>query len=127
MNMYPSARELLDAVADFLDTEVMAAVPTDLAHKVRVAANLARMVGRESDQADSSLLAERTRLVELLGHSGSANELRAEAKELRTELAAKLRSENDTELERDAWQVAAAVVRDELAVVKPGYDSWEGK
>jgi hypothetical protein len=120
MNMYPSARELLDAVADFLDDEVMAAVPSDLAHKVRVAANLARIVGRESDLAGEGVAAERSRLAALLGHSASLEDLRAE-------LATRLRGEENPELDRAAWQVAVEALRDELAVVKPGHDSWEGK
>ncbi len=120
MNMYPSASQLLDAVADFLEAEVMAAVPGDVAHKVRVAANLARIVGRETDLAAAARSAEQSRLTALLGHAGEVEDLRAE-------LAEKLRSCDDPDFERSAWLTMVAVVRDELGVVKPGHDEWEGR
>jgi hypothetical protein len=119
MNLYPSAADLLRAVADLLDDEVMPAVPAELAHKVRVASNLARIVGRECELSAPAAEAERRALAGLLGHEG-------ELAELRSELSARLRH-GDLTLERDAWQVAVEVTRQELAVVKPGHDRWEGK
>lgn len=119
MNLYPNATDLLQAIADLLDGEVLPAVPAELAHKVRVAANLARIVGREIELAGPAGESERQGLVSLLGHDGPLTELRAE-------LSARLR-EGDPALEREAWRLAVEVTRDELAVVKPGHDRWEGQ
>ncbi len=119
MNLYPNAAELLRAVAALLDDEVMPAVPAELAHKVRVASNVARIVGRECELAEPAANAERLALAGLLGHDGPLAELRSE-------LSARLRH-GDPALEHEAWRVAVEVTRQELAVVKPGHDRWEGK
>ena len=48
MQFLPDAPELLAAIATLLDEKVLAAVPADLQHQVRVAGHLAALVEREA-------------------------------------------------------------------------------
>ncbi len=120
MQYRPTTAELLAAVADLLETDVLAAVPADLQHKVRVAANLARVLEREARLEADSLAHERELLTELLGHAGPVDDLR-------DELARRLRAGSDETFERAAWTALVAVARDDLAIAKPGHDQWEGE
>jgi len=116
----PTASELLITIADLLDDEVLAAVPPHLQHKVRVAGNLCRILDREWRLSPAATAKEQSLWAELLGHDG-------DVLALRTELAARLRSgEVDADLERRAWAAIVDVTRDDLAIAKPGHDTWEG-
>ena len=42
-------------------------------------------------------------------------------------LAARLRAGDDPGLEALAWPALVEVARQDVAVVKPGHDSWEGE
>jgi hypothetical protein len=116
----PSAAELLDTIGNLLDDEVMSSVPGALKHQVRVASNLSRILQREAVLSPGAWERERERLVELLGHEGEVTDLSAE-------LAGRLRTGDDLSFERDAWETLVAVARDDLAIAKPGHDSWEGE
>jgi Domain of unknown function (DUF6285) len=116
----PTTAELLGAIADLLDDEVLPAVPAAVQHKVRVAGNLARILQREAVLGPRALERERHLLEDLLGPVGELDELRAE-------LASRLRAGEQESFERDAWQTLLAVARDDLAIVKPGHDSWESE
>jgi hypothetical protein len=115
----PTAGELLATIADLLDQELLPALPPDLQHKARVAANLARILEREQRLGPEGESRERALLSELLGHD-------ADALTLNTELVATLRAGADPDFERAAWEVLVAVGRDDLAIAKPGHDGWEG-
>jgi hypothetical protein len=116
----PTASELLSTLGDLLDDELLPALPVELQHKARVAANLARILERENELAPASLRRERELLAGLLGHDGEVGELAAE-------LASRLRAGGDAEFEAAAWEVLVAVGRDDLAIAKPGHDAWEGE
>jgi hypothetical protein len=116
----PTASELLITIADLLDTEVLPALPPELQHKARVAANLARIIEREERLAPDAAGRERELLVDLLGRSGQLPELRAD-------LASRLRAGTDPVFEVAAWDVLVAIARDDLAIAKPVYDGWEGQ
>jgi hypothetical protein len=58
-------------------------------------------------------------LAGVLGHDGDRVELSAE-------LTGRLRSSSDADLDRRAWEAIVAIVRDDLAIAKPGHDGWEG-
>ena len=63
---------------------------------------------------------EQVALGRLLGRIGTGAELRAE-------LVRRLDSnEVDPAFEAAAWETLVALTRDELAIVKPGHDRWEG-
>jgi Domain of unknown function (DUF6285) len=116
----PTPEELLGVIADLLDTEVLAAVPAAVQHKVRVAGNLARILQREAVLGPPALERERDLIEDLLGHAGDLDELRAE-------LTSRLRSGEQPSFEGNAWRTLVAVARQDLAIAKPGHDSWEGE
>ena len=123
MQYRPDATELLADVAALLDDEVLGAVSGPLQHRVRVAANLVRIVEREVCVGAVNDADERARLVELLGPSDS------DLIELRRQLA--LRLDDPTPL-KAGMSVAIhtallATLRADLAISKPGYDAWDGE
>jgi hypothetical protein len=116
----PTAAELLRSIADLLDEEVLSSTPPALQHQVRVAGNLARILEREALKSAAARSREAQRLADLLGHQGDATDLSAE-------LAGRLRTGDDPAFERDAWRALVAIARDDLAIAKPGHDSWDGE
>ncbi|MFE7744123.1 DUF6285 domain-containing protein [Nocardia sp. NPDC057455] len=97
MQNRPSAAELLESLAELLEQTLLPALPAGLQHKARVGANLARIVRREIEAGPAA--AERER--ELLDAV----------------------AEDDERL----WEALVAVVRADLAIAKPGYDTWAGE
>ncbi len=122
MQYRPDADELLDAVAALLEGEVIAAVPPHLQHQVRVAANLCRILQRETLGASGADAEERARLAHLLGHDGDLVGLRAE-------LAARLDDPAplDDDTDRAVRAALLATLRADLAIAKPGYDDLRGE
>lgn len=114
MKYRPDDAELLDAIAGLLESRVLAAVPPELQHQVRVAANLARILERAQRAEPAAHRRERERLAGLVGHDGEVADLRAELDRRIGELD-----------ERQVWEALVAIARDDLAVSKPGYDAWE--
>jgi hypothetical protein len=114
----PAAPELLAAIARLLDDHVLAAVPPHLQHQVRVAANLAGIVERELRLAPVNDARERDLITELLGEH---------VDDPAAALAARLRDNDDAEFEARAWTALVEIARGDLAVAKPGHDSWEGE
>lgn len=118
MKYRPDDAELLAAIAELLEDQVLAAVPPALQHQVRVAANLARIM--ERGQALEPAAAERARQA-LAGLVGGDGDLAALTGRLDARIAA-------GDFDRPAvWDALVAICRDDLAVAKPGYDSWEGE
>jgi Domain of unknown function (DUF6285) len=119
----PDATELLADVAALLDDEVLGAVSGPLQHRVRVAANLVRIVEREVRSGAANDAAERARLVELLGPSDG------DLVELRRRLAARLDDPAPLEagLSAAIHTALLATVRADLAISKPAYDAWDGE
>jgi hypothetical protein len=115
------ATELLDDIASLLEGEVLSAVSGPLQHRVRVAANLARIVQRELELGPAGAAAERQRLGALVGDTNG------DLAELRARLAARLRDPAPlTADEQHAiYDALVATVRADLAISKPGYDSLE--
>ncbi len=118
MQFPPDAAALLDAVGRLLDEQVMGAVPPHLQHPVRVASHLVRLVEREVALAPANAARERELLGELLG-DGDPDPQAA--------LATRLRRSDDDELDRVAWAALVEITRRDLAIAKPGHDSWEGE
>jgi Domain of unknown function (DUF6285) len=104
----PSAPELLEAVREFLDTEVVPSVEGRLQFHARVAANVVAMVVRELDLGPR-LEADHAARLAGLG-------VRDEA-----ELAEAIRSGALDGRRDEVRAVVAATVADKLAVAHPGY------
>ena len=120
MQYVPTSSNLLLTMAALLDDELLPALPPSLQHKARVAANLCRILERQGELEPAAMQREHDRLVAVLGHDGDRVELSAE-------LARKLRTSSDADFDRAAWEAIVAILRDDLAIAKPGHDSWEGK
>jgi hypothetical protein len=116
----PDDAELLAAIAVLLEEEVMPAVPPALQHQVRVAANLVRILERQQALQPPAAERERGLLSNLLGRDG-------EARQLRAQLDHRI-SQGDPSLDdHEVWEALVAIARDDVAVAKPGYDSWPGE
>lgn len=115
----PSLGELLDAIAELLDDEILPQLDGGSRHKVRVAANLCRIMGREVELGAALDARERELLVDLLDHDGGES-----TAELSAMLAERLHRGDDT-LARAAHGALVEIVRGKLAVAKPGHDAFD--
>ena len=118
MQFPPAAPELLAAIGRLLDEQVLAAVPAHLQHQVRVAGNLAGILERELRLGPANAARERELIAGLLG---------SDVDDPTAALAARLRGIDDPAFEAEAWAVLVEVARGDLAVAKPGHDSWDGE
>jgi hypothetical protein len=116
----PDAGRLLQAIADTLENQVLADAEPSVQHQVRVAANLCRILQREVSLGAGADREARQQLAPLLGHDG-------DSLELWRELAGRLETSPDGGQEDNPAVHAAllAIVRDKLAVAKPGYDRYD--
>jgi hypothetical protein len=116
----PTAAELLDAVAQLLEDEILGAVAGPLQHRVRVAAHLTRMVQREFTHAAPADTDERERLAQILA------EPEADLPTLRAHLAERLADPEPIgpALNRGIYTALLATAHADLAICKPGYDRW---
>jgi len=104
----PSARELLDAVREWIDSEVIPATDGRLRFHARVASNVLGMVEREIDLGPAQEAAHRVRLAGL----GVADDV---------ELAAAIRRGDFADRHDELLEVLEAAVVDKLRVANPGY------
>jgi hypothetical protein len=109
----PSATELLDAVREFLETDVLAITDGRVRFHVRVAANVLAMVAREIVLGPDQAAAHRLRLAGL----GVASD---------AEFAAAIRSGALDWRSDEVRAVVRATVTDKLAVAHPLYLRHEG-
>jgi len=110
----PSAEQLVVAVREFLERDVMGATEGRVNFHTRVAVNVLNIVARELELGRGFAAEERARAAALLGHDG-------DARALERELAAAIRS---GALDDRADQVRAhvrATVREKLLIANPGY------
>jgi hypothetical protein len=117
----PTAAELLATIGDYLDGEVLPNVNGTLRYHTLVAANLVKMLQRESERYPAAASAEVARLQALLGSD------EPDLGELNRVLHERLLSAEDlgAEFEAACWDALHASVRDKLAINKPGYDSYD--
>jgi len=127
MSSPPNADELLEAIGELLETDVMPAVPGDLQHRVRVAANLVQILRREWRLGPEQDALEHAALRDLVGPDRSTADM--STGELLAALDGLLKEDAATPADIDvqAWHVLVAVVQGELAIVKPGHDQWQGE
>jgi hypothetical protein len=74
----PAAPDLLDAVREFMERDLLPAVSGDLRFQCRVAINVLGIVMREVELSPAQREAERQRLIRLLGKPGSVEQLNRE-------------------------------------------------
>ena len=90
----PTVQELLTAVREFLETDVMPNLDARRSFHARVAANVLGIVGRELEREEDTLLAEWTRIAALLGADATPPArlaaLRAGVRELTARLAERI-------------------------------------
>jgi hypothetical protein len=125
----PTASELLETIARFLDDELLSALEGGLQYRVRVASNLVKILEREVRLGPEALERECARLsgvlqIEVLhldvAALGATGEQRV--RELNRRLVERLQAPGeDDELERRAWSALMAIARDKLAIARPGY------
>ena len=125
MQPRPTAEEILRDVAALLEDVLVPALSGPAQHQARVAASLIGIVHREVQFASANDAAEREAWIGLLGASAPAH---ADLVTLRRQAANSLRSGLADAPEADAavWPVLLRATRADLAVVKPGHDSWDG-
>jgi hypothetical protein len=113
----PESADLLGAIAKLLNDKVLAVVPGDLQHQVRVAGHLAALLEREARLGPAAAAHERELLTALLG---------VDTADPNAAVADRIRTGDDPEFERQAWAALVEITRADLAIAKPGHDVWEG-
>ena len=117
----PTASELQKAIADLLETELLAATQGGLQHQVRVAGNLCRILEREALLGAAQHARELELLASVLGEPRGDRDALA----LSEALVQRLDAGGDGALERRAWPALVEIVRGKLAIAKPGHDAWD--
>jgi hypothetical protein len=112
----PTAAELLEAVREFVERDVMGAdeLPARVAFHARVAVNALAIVERELTLGPELDAAERRRLADLLGHDGALDDLTAE-------LSRRIRDGSLDDRRDVVVEHLRASVQAKLAVAHPGY------
>ena len=123
MQPRPTASELLATVAQVLDDEIVPALSGPAQHHARVAASLVGIVERELRLAPAAAEREHELTAGLLGDALPADgDLRHARAELARLLLAGLADGDDGTV----WSALMESVRDDLAISKPGHDTWDG-
>ncbi len=123
----PTSVELLEAAADFVESELVPAIQGARQFQARVVANVMRIVAREIQLEDPLVRSEVKLLAHLLGydapHLHSLDELRAAAVSMGDELTAKIRAgEADDGARRgEVLAVVRQSVEDKLRIANPRY------
>jgi len=110
----PTASELVTAVREFLEHDVLAATDGRVQFHTRVAVNVLNIVARELDQAEALAAGERRRAASVLGHDGDVRALEAE-------LATAIRSGTLDDRLAQVREHVRATVREKLLIANPGY------
>jgi len=110
----PTAVELVQAVREFLEHDVMAATEGRVQFHTRVAVNALGMIERELTDGEAFSDAERARAAALLGHDD-------DVRILERELAARIRDASLDDRIDAVREHVRATVREKLLVTNPGY------
>ena len=111
----PTAAELVAAVREFLETDVMTSTEGRVQFHTRVAVNALGMIERELVAGPALAAAERARAVALLGHDD------ADLRQLERELAARIRDGSLDDRLDAVREHVRATVREKLLVANPRY------
>jgi hypothetical protein len=110
----PTATELVAAVREFLERDVMPATDGRVQFHTRVAVNMLGIIERELTLSPDLEPAEVTRAAALLGHDG-------EARALERELAVAIRGGSLDDRLGDVRAHVRATVREKLLIANPAY------
>ncbi len=110
----PTAAELLQAVREFLERDVMGTTEGRVQFHTRVAVNALGMIERELTDGPAFAAAERERAAALLGHDD-------DPRLLERELAARIRDGSLDDRLDAVREHVRATVREKLLVANPGY------
>jgi hypothetical protein len=110
----PNAAELVAAVREFLERDVMAATDGRVQFHTRVAVNVLNVVERELQLGPELEPGERARAAALLGHDGDANALERE-------LATAIRSGALDDRLDEVRAHVRTTVREKLLIANPAY------
>ena len=110
----PNAAELVTAVREFLERDVMTATDGRVQFHTRVAVNVLNTIERELQLGPDLESAERARATALLGHDGDVDGLERE-------LATAIRSGALDDRLDDVRTHVRATVREKLLIANPGY------
>ena len=110
----PTAAELVAAVREFLEIDVMGATEGRVQFHTRVAVNALGMIERELVEGPAFADAERARAAALLGHDG-------DVRTLERELAAAIRDGSVDDRLDAVREHVRATVREKLLIANPGY------
>jgi hypothetical protein len=110
----PNTAELVAAVREFLERDVMAATDGRVQFHTRVAVNVLNVVERELELGPELESAERARAAALLGHDG-------DAAALERELAAAIRSGALDDRIDEVRSHVRATVHEKLLIANPAY------
>jgi hypothetical protein len=125
----PTASQLLAAVAEVLNDEIVPALSGPVQHKARVAANLVSILERETRLGPDAQVEEHRLLGEILDLTSHGHGPDSEDPDSRRSLVAQLLREgyaSSPEIHGEVWSRLLQIVRADLAIAKPGYDSWDG-
>src|SRR3984957_15430443 len=123
----PTSVELLEAAADFVESELVPAIQGERQFQARGVANVRRAVAREIKLEDRFVRSEVKALARLLGHDAphlhSLNDLCAAAVNMGEELTAKIRAgeADDGDWRREVLAVVRQSVEDKLRIANPRY------
>jgi hypothetical protein len=123
----PTSVELLEAAADFVESELVPAIQGARQFQARVVANVMRVVAREIKLEDPLVRNEVKALAHLLGHDKphlhSLDDLRAAAVGMGEELTARIRAgeADDGDWRKGVLAVVRQSVEDKLRIANPRY------
>ena len=123
----PTSIELLEAAADFVESELVPAVQGARQFQARVVANVMRVVAREIKLEDPLVRSEVKALARVLGHDAphlhSLNDLCAAAVSMGEELTTKIRAgeADDGDWRQNVLAVVRQSVEDKLRIANPRY------
>ena len=122
----PTSVELLEAAADFVESEIVPAIQARQ-FQARVVANVMRVVAREIKLEDPLVRNEVKALAHLLAHDSphlhSLDDLRGAAVKMGEELTARIRAgeADDGDWRRQVLAVVRQSVEDKLRIANPRY------
>lgn len=123
----PTAIELLEAAAQFVEKEIVPATNAQRQFQSRVVANVMRIVAREIQIGETLLRSEVDALATLLGqqkpHLHTGSDVLSAATKFNEDLSARIRAgEADREpFRKQVFKVTRQIVEDKLKIANPRY------
>lgn len=123
----PSAIELLEAAAQFIEREILPITEGQRQFQSRVVANVMRIVSREIEMGETLMRSEVDALAALLAqpkpHLHASEDVRKAAFALNAELSGKIRNgEADSgPLRTEVLKIVRQIVEDKLRIANPRY------